>query len=121
MSLSSSSSSVSERRTLYPDIEPYRTGRLSVSSTHELYFEESGNPQGKPAVFLHGGPGGGTEPKMRRYFDPARYRIVLFDQRGCGKSAPFASLDNNTTWHLVEDIESLRRELGVQRWLVFGG
>jgi len=111
----------SVRRTLYPEIQPYRTGRLRVSGGHELYFEESGNPHGKPAVFLHGGPGGGTEPKMRRYFDPTRYRTVLFDQRGCGKSTPFASLDHNTTWHLVEDIEALRRELGVERWLVFGG
>jgi proline iminopeptidase len=92
-----------------------------VSGPHELYFEESGNPQGKPVVFLHGGPGGGTEPRMRRYFDPARYRIVLFDQRGCGKSTPFASLEENTTWHLVDDVEALRQHLGVERWLVFGG
>jgi proline iminopeptidase len=111
----------SERRTLYPDLQPYRTGRLGVSGPHELYFEESGNPQGKPVVFLHGGPGGGTEPRMRRFFDPARYRIVLFDQRGCGKSTPFASLEENTTWHLVDDVEALRRHLGVERWLVFGG
>jgi proline iminopeptidase len=109
------------RRTLYPEIQPYRTGRLPVSDGHELYFEESGNPAGKPVVFLHGGPGGGTEPRMRRYFDPARYRIVLFDQRGCGKSTPFASLEGNTTWHLVEDIEVLRRQLGIERWQVFGG
>ncbi len=111
----------SERRTLYPEIQPYRTGRLKVSGAHDLYFEESGNPRGKPVLFLHGGPGGGTEPKMRRYFDPARYRIVLFDQRGCGKSTPFASLDDNTTWHLVDDIEALRQQLGVERWQVFGG
>ena len=111
----------SERRTLYPDLQPYRTGRLRVSGPHELYFEESGNPRGKPVVFLHGGPGGGTEPRMRRYFDPARYRIVLVDQRGCGKSTPFASLEDNTTWHLVDDVEALRRHLGVERWLVFGG
>ncbi len=111
----------SERRTLYPDIQPYRTGRLQVSGLHELYFEESGNPEGKPVVFLHGGPGGGTEPRMRRYFDPARYRIVLFDQRGCGQSTPFASLEENTTWHLVDDVEALRGHLGVERWLVFGG
>jgi proline iminopeptidase len=109
------------RRTLYPEIQPYRTGRLPVSGRHELYFEESGNPAGKPVVFLHGGPGGGTEPRMRRYFDPTRYRIVLFDQRGCGKSTPFASLEDNTTWHLVEDIEALRRRLGIERWQVFGG
>lgn len=111
----------SERRTLYPEIQPYRTGSLRVTGPHELYFEESGNPRGKPVVFLHGGPGGGTEAKMRRYFDPARYRIVLFDQRGCGKSTPFASLEENTTWHLVDDVEALRRHLGVERWQVFGG
>ena len=112
---------VSERRTVYPPIEPYRTGRLRVSEVHELYFEESGNPQGKPVVFLHGGPGFGTEPGYRRYFDPAAYRIVLFDQRGCGKSTPHASLVDNTTWHLVQDIERLREHLGVERWQVFGG
>ncbi len=110
-----------ERRTLYPEIQPYRTGRLRVSALHELYFEESGKPSGKPVVFLHGGPGGGTEAKYRRYFDPARYRIILFDQRGCGKSTPFASLEENTTWHLVSDIEALREHLGVERWQVFGG
>jgi proline iminopeptidase len=108
-------------RTLYPDIKPYRTGFLRVSGVHEIYYEESGNPRGKPAVFLHGGPGGGTDPKMRGFFDPKRYRIVLFDQRGCGKSRPHASLIDNTTWHLVEDIERLRRHLGIDRWLVFGG
>jgi proline iminopeptidase len=111
----------SERRTLYPEIQPYRTGRLKVAGPHELYYEESGNPQGKPVVFLHGGPGGGTEAKMRRYFDPARYRIILFDQRGCGKSTPFASLEQNTTWDLVSDIEALRQECRVERWQVFGG
>lgn len=109
------------RRTLYPEIEPYRTGRLKVSGTHELYFEESGNPNGKAVVFLHGGPGGGTEAKHRRYFDPDVYRIVLMDQRGCGRSTPFASLEENTTWHLVEDIETLRSHLGIDRWQVFGG
>jgi len=112
---------ISELRTLYPDLQPYRQGRLQVSGGHELYFEESGNPKGKPVVFLHGGPGGGTEPKHRRFFDPARYRIVLFDQRGCGRSTPFASLEENTTWHLVSDIESLRQQLGIERWQVFGG
>src|SRR6266508_3895807 len=106
---------------LYPEIEPYRTGDLRVSDMNELYFEEAGNPRGKPVVFLHGGPGGGTEAKMRRYFDPERYRIVLFDQRGCGKSTPFASLEENTTWHSVDDIEALRRWLGIERWQVFGG
>ena len=108
-------------RNLYPPIDPYRTGMLSVSSVHSLYFEESGNPNGKPVVFLHGGPGGGTDGKQRRFFDPAKYRIVLFDQRGCGKSAPHASLQDNTTWHLVSDIEALRRHLGIERWQVFGG
>ena len=106
---------------LYPPLRPYRTGRLRVSPLHELYFEESGNPQGRPVVFLHGGPGGGTNPQMRRFFDPARYRIVLFDQRGCGKSRPHASLDDNTTWDLVADTEVLRMHLGIERWQVFGG
>jgi proline iminopeptidase len=109
------------RRGLYPEIQPYRTGYLQVSPEHSIYFEESGNPAGKPAVFLHGGPGGGTSPRQRRFFDPARYRIVLFDQRGCGKSRPHASLHDNTTWHLVADIEALRKHLGIESWLVFGG
>jgi len=108
-------------RELYPPIDPYRTGRLAVSPTHTLYFEESGNPRGKPVVFLHGGPGGGTDPKMRRFFNPRRYRIVLFDQRGCGRSRPRANLEDNTTWHLVNDIERLREHLGIERWQVFGG
>ena len=108
-------------RTLYPPVDPYRTGMLAVSPVHTLYFEESGNPNGKPVVFLHGGPGGGTDGKQRRFFDPARYRIVLFDQRGCGKSTPHASLQDNTTWHLVSDIEALRVHLGIERWQVFGG
>jgi len=106
---------------LYPPITPYRKGRLRVSPVHELYFEESGNPRGKPVVFLHGGPGGGTSPAMRRFFNPRRYRIVLFDQRGCGKSRPHASLVANTTWDLVDDIERLREHLGIRRWQVFGG
>src|SRR6478735_769576 len=105
----------------YPSIKTYNSGFLRVSPVHELYYEESGNPRGKPAVFLHGGPGGGTDPKMRRFFDPDRYRIVLFDQRGCGKSKPHASLVDNTTWHLVSDIEALRLHLGIESWLVFGG
>ena len=108
-------------RTFYPEIEPYNRGTLEVSGGHTLYFEESGNPQGKPVVFLHGGPGGGTEPKHRRFFDPAAYRIVLFDQRGCGKSTPHASLEENTTWDLVADIERLREKLGIEKWQVFGG
>ena len=108
-------------RTLYHEIEPYRTERLRVDDLHEIYFEESGNPQGRPVVFVHGGPGGGTEPKQRRYFDPERYRIVLFDQRGCGRSTPHASLERNTTWHLVADMEAIRERLGLERWMLFGG
>jgi proline iminopeptidase len=94
---------------------------LRVSPLHEIYWEESGNPDGKPVVFLHGGPGGGTNPRMRQFFNPRRYRIVLFDQRGCGRSRPHASLVDNTTWHLVADIEKLREFLGIDRWQVFGG
>jgi proline iminopeptidase len=105
----------------YPDIEPFRTGRLKVSELHELYYEESGNPKGKPVVFVHGGPGAGTSPNQRRFFNPEKYRIVLFDQRGAGKSTPYASLVDNTTWHLVEDMEKLREHLGIQKWQVFGG
>jgi proline iminopeptidase len=112
---------MNQRRTYYPAIEPYKTGTLPVSGGHALYFEESGNPKGKPVVFLHGGPGGGTEPKQRRFFDPTAYRIVLFDQRGCGKSTPFASIENNTTWDLVADIEALRSHLGIDKWQLFGG
>jgi proline iminopeptidase len=108
-------------KTLYPPIEPYRTGYLRVSDLHEIYYEESGNPRGKPAVFVHGGPGGGTDGKMRRFFDPKKYRIILFDQRGCGQSRPHASLVDNTTWDLVEDMEKLRQELDIERWQVFGG
>jgi len=110
-----------KRLTLYPEIVPYRTGRLKVSGLHELYFEECGSPAGKPVVLLHGGPGGGINPIMRRYHDPRAYRIVLFDQRGCGRSTPHASLEENTTWHLVDDIERLRAHLGVERWQAFGG
>jgi proline iminopeptidase len=105
----------------YPPIRPYQTGRLKVSPLHEIYYEESGNPRGKPVVFLHGGPGGGTNAKMRCFFNPKKYRIVLFDQRGCGKSTPSASLDDNTTWYLVADIEALRLKLGIEKWQVFGG
>jgi proline iminopeptidase len=108
-------------RSLYPDIQPFDSGTLSVSSLHTLYYEESGNPHGKPVVFLHGGPGGGTNPKCRRFFDPAIYRIVLFDQRGCGKSTPHAELTDNTTWDLVADIERMRTHLSIDRWQVFGG
>jgi proline iminopeptidase len=106
---------------LYPDIEPYATHRLAVDPLHALYVEECGNPQGSPALFLHGGPGGGCEPFHRRFFDPERYRVVLFDQRGCGRSTPHAELRENTTSHLVADIETLRQHLGIERWLVFGG
>jgi proline iminopeptidase len=112
---------MSRASALYPPVRPYRRGWLRVSPRHELYFEECGNPQGKPAVFLHGGPGGGTTPAMRRFFNPRRYRIVLLDQRGCGKSRPHASLVENTTWDLVADIERLRAHLKVDSWLVFGG
>jgi proline iminopeptidase len=110
-----------DHRPLYPEIEPYDHGMLKVSPLHTLYYEQSGNPNGKPVVFLHGGPGGGTNAKCRRFFDPAVYRIVLFDQRGCGKSTPYAELTDNTTWDLVADIERVREHLGVGRWQVFGG
>jgi proline iminopeptidase len=106
---------------LYPDIQPNRHGYIKPDSHHRLYWEESGNPQGIPVLFLHGGPGAGTSPLQRRFFDPAYYRIVLFDQRGAGKSTPYASLSDNTTPHLIEDIELLRKNLGIERWLVFGG
>jgi len=108
-------------RSLYPEIEPFDSGHLDVSSVHSIYYEQCGNPDGRPAVFLHGGPGGGGDTKPRRFFDPERYRVVLFDQRGCGRSRPHASLEENTTWHLVEDIEHLREHLGIDKWLVFGG
>jgi proline iminopeptidase len=108
-------------RDLYPAIEPYDQGTLAVSPVHTLYYEQSGNPEGTPVVFLHGGPGGGTVPDYRRFFDPAAYRIVLFDQRGSGKSTPHANLEENTTWHLVADIERIREHLGIDSWVVFGG
>jgi proline iminopeptidase len=106
---------------LYPEVEPFRTGSLKVSELHTLYFEEVGNPKGRKVVFLHGGPGGGLDPTYRRYFDPARWHVVLFDQRGCGRSTPHAELRENTTWDLVADIERLRDHLGIDRWVVFGG
>jgi proline iminopeptidase len=112
---------LTERRTLYPPIEPYKSGHLDVGDGHSLYWELSGNPEGKPVVFLHGGPGGGSSPEHRRQFDPELYNILVFDQRGCGKSTPYASLENNTTWDLVEDIEKLRLMVGVEKWMVFGG
>ena len=101
--------------------KPYRSGYLRVSKLHTIHYEECGNPRGKPLVFLHGGPGGGIEPFYRRYFDPKKWRIVLHDQRGCGKSTPFSELRENTTWNLVADIEKLREHLGIDRWVVFGG
>jgi len=111
----------SERRELYPRLEPYRTGRLKVSELHEIYFEECGNPEGKPALMVHGGPGGGSNPLMRRFHDPDIYRIILFDQRGCGRSTPHAELEENTTWDLVADMERLREHLGIERWQLLGG
>ena len=111
----------SGRRSLYPEIEPYRSGWLKVSGGHDIYFEECGAPGGKPVLMVHGGPGGGCNPSMRRYHNPARYRIVLFDQRGCGRSTPYASLDNNTTWDLVADMERLREHLGIETWQLCGG
>ncbi|NUT00061.1 MAG: prolyl aminopeptidase [Sphingomonas sp.] len=111
-----------ERRTLYPEIQPYETGHLDVGDGHRLYWELCGNPDGKPVVFLHGGPGGGSSPDHRRQFNPEAYKILVFDQRGCGKSTPYASLEANTTWHLVDDIEKLRTEVArVDKWMVFGG
>src|SRR5690349_66419 len=111
---------------LYPPIEPYQLGMLDIGDGQRMYFEQCGNPQGKPALALHGGPGSGCGSGMRRYFDPARYRIVLFDQRNCGRSTPHAGrpridLSRNTTEHLLGDIESLREHLGIDRWLLFGG
>jgi len=106
---------------LHPVREPYATHELAVGEGHHLYIEECGNPEGLPALFLHGGPGAGCEPSHRGFFDPERYRVVLFDQRGCGRSRPHAALEANTTWDLVEDIERIRAHLGIERWLVFGG
>jgi proline iminopeptidase len=111
----------SGRRGLYPAIEPFAKGRLRVTGPHEIYYEQCGRADGQPVVFLHGGPGGGADPKVRRFFDPAHYHIVVFDQRGCGRSKPHACLEANTTWDLCDDIERLRAHLGIERWLVFGG
>ena len=108
-------------RTFYDEIEPYDTGHIRVSDVHELYYEQCGTPNGKPVVFLHGGPGAGLIPDYRRFFDPSAYRVILFEQRGSGRSRPHASLDDNTTWHLVADIEKIREEFGIDQWLVFGG
>ena len=105
---------------LFPPLEPYDTGFLKKGK-HEIYFEQCGNPKGKPAIFLHGGPGGGCGSLSRRFFNPKKYRIILFDQRGCGRSKPHTCLEDNTTWHLIEDIESIRERLDIKKWLVFGG
>ena len=105
---------------LYPKIKPYDSGFLNIDE-HQVYFEQCGNPNGKPALFLHGGPGGGGSEDVRRFFNPNLYRIVVFDQRGCGRSMPHGCLENNTTWDLVSDIENLRKKLSIEKWLVFGG
>ena len=108
-------------RDFYPEIEAFQTGNLKVSDLHTVYFEQSGNRHGDPVIFLHGGPGGGTNSDQRRFFDPQHYRIILMDQRGCGNSTPFAELQENTTWDLIADIEKLRQHLGLEKWHVFGG
>ena len=108
-------------RQLYPPFKPYEEGKLKVSELHTIHYEQSGNPDGKPVVILHGGPGGGSSPVYRQYFNPQKWRIVMFDQRGCGKSTPYAELRENTTWNSVADIEQLREHLNIDRWLVFGG
>ena len=113
--------SMQTKRSLYPRHAASRTGFLKVSDLHEIYYEESGNPDGLAVVALHGGPGGGSSPEMRRFFDPKRYRIVMFDQRGCGRSRPHSELRENTTWDLVDDIEAVRAHLGINKWVVFGG
>ncbi len=112
---------ISAAQHLYPTIKPFHAQMLDVGDGHNIYVEQCGNPKGLPVVVLHGGPGGGCSPAMRRYFDPAVFRIVLFDQRGCGKSRPHASVDANTTWHLVADIEAIREKLNIDQWVVFGG
>ena len=111
---------LNKTKKLFPPIDPFDTGYIK-KGVHSIYYEQCGNPKGKPAIFLHGGPGGGSGKLSRRFFDPKKYRIILFDQRGCGKSKPHTCLENNTTWHLVEDIESIRKKLNIKQWLVFGG
>lgn len=111
----------SDRRNLYPPSEPYDQQLMPVADGHRVYYEQCGNPDGVPVVILHGGPGGGCSPGMRRFFDPSVYRVVLFDQRGCGRSTPHAEVANNTTWDLVADIERIRVALGIEKWIVFGG
>lgn len=112
---------MTERLKLFPPLEPFDSGALRVSDIHEIYYEVSGAKNGAPVIVCHGGPGGGSTPSMRRYFDPERYKIIVFDQRGCGRSTPHASLEDNTTWALISDMEALRERLGVERWQVFGG
>ncbi|MDF0595904.1 prolyl aminopeptidase [Psychromarinibacter halotolerans] len=106
---------------LYPPLDPFDQRMMEVGEGHKIYVEQCGNPSGVPVIVLHGGPGGGCSPAMRRYFDPETYRVILFDQRGCGRSRPHASVEDNTTWHLVRDIEAIREALGIERWVVFGG
>lgn len=114
-------SATAQRRALFPETEPFASGWLDTGGPHEIYYEEAGRADGKPCVILHGGPGGAINPTMRRFFDPRRWRMALFDQRGCGRSRPNASLEDNTTWALIDDIERLRVRLGVEKWTVFGG
>ncbi len=110
-----------EKASLYPNVEPYNVGRLVVSDLHTISYEEIGNPDGRPALFLHGGPGVGISPGYRRFFDPEHYRVVLVDQRGAGRSTPHAEIRENTTWHIVDDLEKIRQELGIENWIVMGG
>src|ERR1700755_2482180 len=119
--MSTADQSTAVRGELYPEIEPYSAGLLELDGLHRMYYEECGNPSGAPVVFLHGGPGAGSAPAHRRFFDPEHYRIVVYDQRGAGRSRPLGELRQNTTPHLVEDLERLRVRLGIERWLVFGG
>lgn len=119
--MSNASDTTNLESKLYPEIEPFDSDFLQVSPEHEMYYEQSGNPDGKPVLYIHGGPGAGASAKSRRFFDPEHYRIILFDQRGCGKSKPHASLENNTTWELLKDIELLRKHLGIRKFLLFGG
>lgn len=121
MPLTHENSTPNIQKSLFPPIEPFNSGSLQVSELHSVYYEESGNPQGQPIVFVHGGPGGGTQLSFRQFFDSSHYRIILFDQRGCGKSLPFAELRENTTWDLVADMEKIRKHLGIAKWSVFGG
>lgn len=119
--MQNSESTFKTHGTIYPLIHPYKTDVLDVGDGHQLYIEECGNPNGIPVVVLHGGPGGGCSPRMRQFFNPDAFRVILFDQRGCGRSKPLASVENNTTWHLIDDIELIRKKLKINRWMVFGG